>query len=571
MGVVYLARQVVLERMVALKVLAPELASDEKFRERFLRESRLAASLDHPNIVPVFDAGEVDGRLYIVMRYVEGSDLARLLTAEGQLEPERTIGLLAPIADALDTAHAKGLVHRDVKPSNILIDQQGRPYLADFGLTRSATATGLVEESHFAASLDYVSPEQIERQPIDPATDVYALACVFHQCLTGKPPFRRASPLATLFAHLDDPPPATGGPIDPVLARGLAKDPRDRQATCADLVAAAREALGVPEVAVVRDRRPLLLAVVGTLLLVVAALAAFLLTRDGGPTKPSTKPTLTPRVDSLQRIDPATNELTATIGVGSNPNTVAVGAGRVWVGSVETQEVLRIDPETNEITGRVRTAGPNSIAATPGDVLAANADSTLSWIDPSTLAISNKPNSGYRWVAVGEGGIWTVGYLGLVRFNREGTLVTTISEAGFSPFVVEVGGGAVWVLDDKLRSLWRVDPLTNRVVRRIRLGFDPAGMAYGEGRIWVTDNGGDAVVEVDPATDRVVRSIPVGDGPIGVAVGNGSVWTANYLDGTVSRVDHPAKGTGVVTTKVGRYPTVIVVGGGSVWVAVEAD
>jgi serine/threonine-protein kinase len=394
MGVVYLAHQLVLERMVALKLLAPELAADERFRERFLRESRLAASLDHPNIVPVFDAGEVEGRLYIAMRYVEGQDLGRLLEEQAPLDAARTIRLLAPVADALDAAHARGLVHRDVKPSNILLDQHERPYLADFGLTKPASEGGLVETSHFAASLDYVAPEQIEQQPVGPTADVYSLACVLHQCLTGKPPYQRGSPLATLFAHLNDPPPTTGSPIDPVLATALAKDPDDRHPTCTHLISAARQALGLPDTVVVRDRKPLLLATIGLALLLAAALAGYLLTRDSGPAKPSTKPTLTPTTDSIQRIDPTTNKLTATIGVDRNPDVLAVGAGRVWVGSVEDQSVLRIDPKTNEVNGRVTTVGPNSIAVTAEDVFVTNTDGTLTRIDPSTLDIENFPNPG---------------------------------------------------------------------------------------------------------------------------------------------------------------------------------
>jgi DNA-binding beta-propeller fold protein YncE len=224
---------------------------------------------------------------------------------------------------------------------------------------------------------------------------------------------------------------------------------------------------------------------------------------------------------------------------------------------------------TNEVTGWVTTTGPDSIAAGFGLIFVANRDGTLTRIDPSTLAIWNAVNSGYRGVAVGEGAIWTVGYRGLVHVNREGQVVRTISRAGFSPFAVVTGGGAVWVLDDKLRSLWRVDPQTDQVVKQIRLGFDPGGLAYGRGRVWVTNYGGDSLAEIDPAVDRIVRSIPVGNGPIGVDVGDGSVWTANYLAGTVSRIDLQ-RGT-VETTKVGRYPTSIAVGQGGAWVGVQAS
>ena len=229
--------------------------------------------------------------------------------------------------------------------------------------------------------------------------------------------------------------------------------------------------------------------------------------------------------------------------------------------------MLRIDPRTNEVTQRWTTAGPDSIATGFGAVFVANADRTLTRIDPSTLTISNTLNSGYRWVAVGEGAIWTVGSRGLVRVNREGYVVKTIP-VGFHPFEVVTGRGAVWVLDDKLFSLWKVDPRTDRVVDRIPLGFDPGGLSFGLGRVWVTDNSGDAVAEIDPAADRIVRRIPVGDGPVGVAVGEGSVWTANYLAGTVSRID-PKTGN-AIPLEVGRNPTSIAVGDGGAWVTVQA-
>src|SRR5262245_47770518 len=246
MGVVYLAHQLALERMVALKLLAPELAADERYRERFLNESKLAASLDHPSIVPVIDAGEVDGRLYIAMRYVEGIDLRHRLESEAPLEPELALSLLAPIADALDAAHARGLVHRDVKPSNVLLDLESHVYLADFGVARPVSESGLVEQSHFTASVEYVSPEQIAGAPVGPTADVYSLGCVLYECLTGQPPFRSESLIAVLWGHVNEPPaPATERDpelphaIDPVLARALAKAPDERYPTCGELVSAA--------------------------------------------------------------------------------------------------------------------------------------------------------------------------------------------------------------------------------------------------------------------------------------------------------------------------------------------
>jgi serine/threonine protein kinase len=217
MGVVYRAHDLTLDRKVALKLLAPELAEDVRFRERFLRESRLAASLDHPAIIPIYDAGEVAGRLYIAMRLVEGTDLKRLLGDEGVLEPERALGLLEQVADALDTAHERGLVHRDVKPSNVLVDGRGHSYLADFGLSRrlEEQAVGL-GAGRSLGTVDYVAPEQIRGDELDGRADLYSLGCLLYECLAGKPPFSGGSDTAIVFAHLEQEPPGLPG-LEPVI------------------------------------------------------------------------------------------------------------------------------------------------------------------------------------------------------------------------------------------------------------------------------------------------------------------------------------------------------------------
>ena len=183
MSVVYLAEQVRLKRRAALKLLDHELADDARFRERFLRESELAASLDHPNVIPIFDAGETDGVLYIAMRYVEGQRPARAARAEGKLEPERALRILRPVAEALDYAHAHGLVHRDVKPGNILLATDGPVYLSDFGLTRRVDeGASLTEAGELVGSIDYAAPEQIDGRSVDRRADVYSLACVSYEC-----------------------------------------------------------------------------------------------------------------------------------------------------------------------------------------------------------------------------------------------------------------------------------------------------------------------------------------------------------------------------------------------------
>ncbi|MDF3142629.1 MULTISPECIES: serine/threonine-protein kinase [unclassified Streptomyces] len=257
MAVVYRARDLRLERTVALKLLAPELARNDTFRRRFSHESRVAAAIDHPHIVPVFEAGETDGVLYIAMRYVEGSDLRHLLDRGRPLPPATTLRIAVQVASALDAAHEHGLVHRDVKPGNILVsrgtdsDHPEHVYLTDFGLTKkSLSLTGFTSVGQFVGTLDYVAPEQISGRPVDARCDVYGLACVLYECLAGCPPFRRDDDMALLWAHqYDEPPPLTearpdfAASVDAVFATALAKNPDDRHDSCLALVADLRSAV----------------------------------------------------------------------------------------------------------------------------------------------------------------------------------------------------------------------------------------------------------------------------------------------------------------------------------------
>ena len=244
MGVVYRAVQLELGRPVALKLIAADRATDAEFRERFQRESRLAAAIDHPNIVPVHSAGEYRGRLYLVMRYVSGSDLHALLKREGRLAPERAAAIAAQIGAALDAAHAAGLVHRDVKPANVLLDGE-HAYLGDFGLTRLLDSdTELTSAGQWLGTVDFSSPEQIRGGRLDARADIYSLGCVLHAMLTGSPPFPRGTVPATVLAHAHDAPPRPseqGLPsgFDRVMARALAKAPADRYPSGGDLGRAA--------------------------------------------------------------------------------------------------------------------------------------------------------------------------------------------------------------------------------------------------------------------------------------------------------------------------------------------
>jgi serine/threonine-protein kinase len=252
MGVVYLATDLALERAVALKVLAEELAKQPGFQRRFVGESKLAASLDHPNVIPIYAAGEFDGVLYIAMRFVPGNDLRTLLREEGRLEPERAARLVAQVGSALDAAHAHGLVHRDVKPANVLMGGEDHVYLTDFGLSKrvaadsEATRTGMV-----LGTLDYVAPEQIRGQDVGPFTDVYSLGCMAVHLLTGQVAYPIETEEGKLWAHFSEPPPLPsarvpelGKRFDALVTRALAKRPEDRFATAGELGAAMLAAAG---------------------------------------------------------------------------------------------------------------------------------------------------------------------------------------------------------------------------------------------------------------------------------------------------------------------------------------
>jgi serine/threonine protein kinase len=336
MGVVYLATHLRLARKVAIKLLNPDLASDDFFRRRFLRESQAAAALEHPNIVPVYDAGESEGRAYISMRFVDGTDLAALLKSEGRLPPNACIATLAQIASALDAAHGHGLIHRDVKPANILLerlpagDAHRRAFLSDFGITKRLSGEQTTETGRFIGTIDYTAPEQITGGPLRPGTDQYSLACVLFQSLTGAVPFPRHNELAVMYAHLEEPPPPVDGrfglgpEVDAVFLRAMAKAPAQRFATCADFLASAADAVGVdprtasspplrtsamsasPSRTDVLDRPPghraprrsrrprWVLAVAAVLVVVAAGLATLLVGHHGSPRAAKTTGTQSP-------------------------------------------------------------------------------------------------------------------------------------------------------------------------------------------------------------------------------------------------------------------------------------
>jgi hypothetical protein len=572
MSVVYLAHDPRLNRHVALKLLAPELAEDEGFRMRFLRESQLAASLDHPNVVPVYEAGEVDGLLYIAMRYVAGTDLKALLRAESALAPARALAFVGQVASALDAAHERGLVHRDVKPSNVLVT--GRPdeehcYLADFGLSTSASDRSIADPRKILGTIDYVAPEQIRGEDVDGRADVYSLSCLLYECLVGDVPFRRPSDVAVIYAHLEEPlprpserSPALPAAMDAVLERGTAKLPEDRWQTCADLVDAARWALGDEAAGIRGRRRRRRRAIAAAVTALAAAAAAFAALSLGGGDAALAQS------DSLVRIDLRGGELGGALTTGAQPTAVTVCGGSVWV-TTRTGAVFQIEPKSLS-AHRVRVRGTPSDVADVGDLAAvvSGPPERVTIIDAQFGQISgvvDVPAGRVPATAVAFGrDVWVAnpGGRNLELLAPPYTAVSGSVDLPSAPRLVAAGEGAVWAVGG--RRLWRVDPGTRRVTASTRLAFVPHAIAVGRGGVWLANQREDTVVRIDRQSGRRTR-LKVGDAPTALAVGADAVWVANRADGTVSRID-PRRNVVEDTIRVGAEPIDLVAGLGAVWV-----
>lgn len=586
MGDVYRAHDDRLDRPVALKLLAERYAEDDDFRERIMRESRLAAGLDHPNVVPVYEAGRADGHVYIAMRYVDGTDLRALLRREGALEPARAVEIASQIANALDAAHARGLVHRDVKPSNVLIDERGHCYLADFGLTTSVSDRGQVPEGSLLGTLDYVAPEQIRGDELDARADVYSLGCLLFECLTGDVPFRRPSDVATIFAHLEEePPPASERrpslppALDSVLARAMAKEPAQRSASCSELVADTRRALGLT-VPVPRARRVALAAIGAAILAAAAAVVAAILLTRGEPAAVAS--------GSLVRIDPQTSSVTDSYSVSAHPGVITTSSGRVWLGDFLEGVLWRLEPRSGDLR-RITSAGePRDLTSFRGKVYVVSDGAepftgTIARFDAVTGQRERGLNLVACAIAAGEGVLWSCGVPNVNRLSTDGgplrilrstTLPRREPRSIATDRVVQrdvaIGYGSVWVIGDGIdHRLWRLDRESGRIVATIELPSIPRTVVTGENGVWITAPLDDRVLRIDPATNSVAATIRTGRGASGVAAGAGSVWVSNMIDRTVSRID-PRTATAVDEIKVDGRPREVAVGAGGVWVAVDA-
>jgi YVTN family beta-propeller protein len=634
MGVVYRAMQLALERPVALKVIATDIAHDARFRERFKREAQLAAAIDHPNVIPVHEAGEADGALYLAMRYVDGTDLGALVAQDGVLAPARAVRIVGQVAAALTAAHARGLVHRDVKPANVLIaaGDDEHVYLADFGLTkRASSAGGLTRDGMFVGTLDYCAPEQIRGERADPRTDVYALGCVLYHCLTGRTPFDRDSEVATMYAHLNDPVPAPSAvderipaSLDAVVATALAKDPAARYPTATDLgralhaattngpagmaaaagAPAAAEQASARSAAAERDGMPRAarLALGGTLATALAAgLAAAALAAAGvigggaddgakAPAKaaaaaPAPQPQQAAGKSGDEAVPPGAPRATAATKVGRGPDGIAVDAdGSVWVTNAQDNTLTRIDERTGKPVGAPLAAGadPDGVVADKGVVWVASAkqarvlrfeapEGEQAPVANGTIAVGHQPEG----ISLGRQLVW-------VANIQDGT-VNRIDRASPAAVGAPIGvgskptgifvGTSVWVTNNGDDTVTRIDPSTAQVVGEpLPVGHEPRGVVEGAGVVWVANSGDSTVSRLDAATGKPIGApIKVGRDPRELAVGLGFVWVANNDDNTVTRID-PDTGRVVGSPiAVGNQPLGIAVGTAAVWVANHGD
>lgn len=579
MGVVYRATHVHLGRDVALKLLAPELSGNEEFRRRFLRESRLAASLDHPNIVTVYDAGDADGTLYIAMRYIAGADLAQYLRDQGPLDPLAALSLLDQVAAALDAAHERGLIHRDVKPANVMI-ASGRCYLTDFGLTKQASATGaasaLTKTGSFLGTLNYTAPEQIEGREITASADLYALGCVLQECLTGAPPFTKDSEVALLYAHLQEPPPPPSSvrpelppAIDGVMAKALAKSPAERYGSCGEFMAAARSAVTPgPAIPTQPSAPPTLAAQPPTVLAqppTVPAQAKETVSpmeaatrREASPTivrrageEPSTQ---TPEAGELRR--PASRRRIGLLAVGVAVLAAAIVGIVIAIGGGSSKPAH--GSASSGPAGGANSGSPSG--ASSGSPRGATAISGAIKVGNSPDGFASRTVGGKLWVANAGAGT-------IAEINEPSrTTVATFQYASHSnqaaPLVY--WQGYLWVGDTSAGAIERIKPQPGtgqmmKIGSPIQVGGQPYAMTVApknSGNLWVASYDTDTIAFIKPGSTQATVIHGLGNGPKRMAESRTILFVANRNDGKVTEVD-PFTGKLLGTINVGGNPTAI--------------
>ena len=569
MGVVYRATHLGLERPVALKVIARELADRDGFRERFLRESRLAARLDHPSVVPIYDSREVDGELIVAMRLIKGGDLRGLIDREGPLPPTRALGLLGQIADALDAAHAAGIVHRDVKPHNILVEGD-HAYLSDFGLAKAFDESGATADASVVGTAHYMSPEQWRGDSIGPAADVYSLGCVLYEAITGIAPFARA--------EADTEPEMPQG-MEAAIRRATAKEPSDRYRSGTELIAAARAGEGSevrPTAVLSNDRserttvpnasqgwfglagRRAALWIFGGFAVIVIAIAislAVLLGSEGpsvsAPIAVGAPPlritadgqgawVTSERDGTVTRLDPDTGKRLRQVTLWPGISGIAIGSKWLWVTSPRRHQLLRLDAKTLQQKQAIPIPGA-----------------------PGPIALSAAPRR--VWVADEDGG-------GIAVVNAEsGRRIRTRLPPLAAPLRLAVGAGGLWASSSSTASVRRIDLGSLEPGAPILAGPRPAGITVADDAVWVTNPPRGTVTEIDPSLREVRAQTDVGSKPGGIDAGTSAVWVANAADGTVTRIDLDSGEAAGDPIGVGPEPGAVAVGGEAVWVANNGD
>lgn len=595
MSVVYLAEHLGLRRKVALKLLAPQLAEDPHFRERFTRESQIAASIDHPNLIAIYEAGEAERQLFIAMRYVDGTDLRTLLHEQGRLEEAHTVRIIRQVADALDTAHARGLVHRDVKPGNVLLARaegqtNDHAFLSDFGLTkRAASQSGVTGTGQFVGTLDYAAPEQFQGSALTPRTDIYSLGCVLYECLTGHPPFLRDSDAAVMYAHLMEAPPRLTDErpdlpsvLDGVVSRAMAKNPDDRYPSAGSVVAEVATAIGYihdlgatvrpsPGRQAQRSRG----LIVGLALLLVVASTLLIVNRgDGGdsfPTGPNT----------VAVIDATTGEIIdgVALGAGALPGALASGLGSVWVANFGAETFAEIDPDTRSVTAASSARGlPSAIAAGEGFVwIATGLSDAVQVFDPAAgRIVESVPVPNATDLAVGFGWVWATDSSGgsLYRIDPDSleAMRFWIGEPrrDEKPTGVAAGEGGIWVANLLIHTVTHLNPQTGEVVTP-NIAVDPCApeqVAVGAGYVWATCPHENLIVKIDPRRDTLVDTFEVATGPTGIVAAADAVWVTCGIAGTVQQID-ALSGEVVSSTSVDGIPYGPIVVAGELWAAVS--
>ncbi len=600
MGVVYRAVQISLGRPVALKVIAGSLSDNVAFRDRFVRESRMAASLDHPNVIPVFAAGETDGVLYIAMRYVDGTDLRSLVAAEGRLDPLRAAGVIAQVASALDAAHERGLVHRDVKPANILVAARGggeHVYLTDFGLTkRSASESGLTSAGEWVGTLDYVAPEQLRGDHVDGRADVYALGAVLYETLTGQVPFPRDDDVAKLWAHISDSPPMatdlSPGRTAAARRRRAAGDGEGRRGSLrlrerhgprrAGGSAGRRRYRGAGAAGRWADTAAASAAAPGLWVALVAGLGC----RSGGRGRCSAAwlrgindGDAATAGNALPSGPPAAQVVGQPIPVGDAPGAVAVGGGGIWVANTGSESVTYINARRPRIRDRIPVGeDPTALSVGPASVWVANfGDRTVSKIDidarrvTETIPVGAAPvdlaaPSGFVWVSTEDDRVLKID----AHTNAvvPGDVIRVKSGGALS-----LGGDRLWVLDTFDGQLRSIDARSGLVTGSpMSLGRLPVDIAAGSTEVWASV-AGDGVVKKVPAfvNGPEQRTIRVGGHPERLALDRRWLWVTDADRDIVTRVDPRAAGIAGGVVRVPEDPAGIATGGdGRVWVTSQA-